>query len=318
MNRPIRRSTVRAFTLVELLVVISIIALLIAILVPTLSRARQQVRGVACRSNMKQLMNGMFYYVADYQVFPGTHGLFWMQNLFSEEWSRPAGVTWDGARDRIVNLTINPPYDQPYYLNPEFVADVPGKGTIFSYVKDPSVYTCPSDKPGKAENTPTGGGGNGRLSYSLNAYVGYQSPERLQSFKYVDATADNPLPDGHNTRDFAAGQHVAFPPAGFMTLFEEHPAFNMNGSFPDGNFNELDRIATRHMPKAGTDGHHVTGRTGIAFLDGHAEGRSYPAKTDGRSLFTEMGLPYYWRQTGPQDRANVSALIRDLHGPCPW
>jgi len=55
-----------AFTLVELLVVISIIALLIAILLPSLRRARDQAKDVVCKSNLKQLGLTVAYYTEDH------------------------------------------------------------------------------------------------------------------------------------------------------------------------------------------------------------------------------------------------------------
>lgn len=307
-----------AFTLIEVLVVVSIIAVLIAILVPALRQAREQVRSVSCRSNLKGLMTGMYGYVGSHKTLPATHGLFWCQILFGNEWPRPAGVTWDGARDRLKALTYTAAYTKPYNADPQFLADVPGRGTLFPYVKQAPAYTCPSDKPGPSDETPLGGGGNGRLSYSMNAYIGYRSPESLQSFTYAADSLNNALPGGKKRVSFKAGQRVGFSPSRFMTLFEDHPAYHSNSSYPDGSFNCIDRVATRHMLTVSSATGGYEGRSSIAFLDGHAEGRLLPAKTLGRELFSEFGQPHLWPETGQPDTVNIAAFVKKLAGPCPW
>jgi prepilin-type N-terminal cleavage/methylation domain-containing protein/prepilin-type processing-associated H-X9-DG protein len=60
----------RAFTLVELLVVIAVLVLLIALLLPALRTARDQSRSLGCAGNLRQLGNTMSAYAFDWQYFP--------------------------------------------------------------------------------------------------------------------------------------------------------------------------------------------------------------------------------------------------------
>jgi prepilin-type N-terminal cleavage/methylation domain-containing protein/prepilin-type processing-associated H-X9-DG protein len=67
MNQKKRRF---AFTLIELLVVVAIIALLISILLPSLSRARELSKRTVCLANIRGIGQGMHIYAQDGDVFP--------------------------------------------------------------------------------------------------------------------------------------------------------------------------------------------------------------------------------------------------------
>lgn len=67
------RESCRGFTLIEVLVVVAIIALLVSILLPSLRRAREQAREIACGANLSQIGKGVMTYTMTQKEFiPGS------------------------------------------------------------------------------------------------------------------------------------------------------------------------------------------------------------------------------------------------------
>jgi prepilin-type N-terminal cleavage/methylation domain-containing protein/prepilin-type processing-associated H-X9-DG protein len=125
----------RGFTLVELLVVIGIIALLIAILMPSLSRARTQSQRVACMSNLRQLGNAFVMYTnANKGAFPRPA----VTPRF-EDW-----IYWNGNRD--INESRLVPYlSSGNRFNPEFfrcIADTEYQARAYQYSYTVNEYIC--------------------------------------------------------------------------------------------------------------------------------------------------------------------------------
>jgi len=65
VNRTLDKRRITGFTLIELLVVIAIITLLLAVLMPSLNRAREQARNISCRSNLKNLGVALLSYALE-------------------------------------------------------------------------------------------------------------------------------------------------------------------------------------------------------------------------------------------------------------
>ncbi len=60
----------RGFTLIEMMIAMVVVAILMALLLPFIQRARESARRTQCLSNMKELGNALFQYVSDQGVFP--------------------------------------------------------------------------------------------------------------------------------------------------------------------------------------------------------------------------------------------------------
>ncbi|MEM1355329.1 MAG: prepilin-type N-terminal cleavage/methylation domain-containing protein [Planctomycetota bacterium] len=112
----------RAFTLIELLIVISIIALLIAILLPALRSARVSAKNIQCSSNLKQLGIAQFAYTGDNK----------------DQFTAPLQWVWAGAQ-----LSDGSPFPLADFKDPTDLTGV-YEGTLFPYVNDVTdIYLCP-------------------------------------------------------------------------------------------------------------------------------------------------------------------------------
>jgi prepilin-type N-terminal cleavage/methylation domain-containing protein/prepilin-type processing-associated H-X9-DG protein len=99
---PQRRESVSGFTLIELLVVIAIIAILAAMLLPALSRAKLKATQASCVSNQKQLCLAMIMYAGENNDF-----VVPMSDYSTATFLQYAGGYWGGPSPSIPNTTVD-------------------------------------------------------------------------------------------------------------------------------------------------------------------------------------------------------------------
>jgi len=127
----------RAFTLIELLVVIAIIAILMAILIPTLNRAREQGKRISCMNNLKQLMLGWNMYATDNDE----KIVFAMTDTGSE-----TNPTFGGSSTKRQKAWV-------YYMGANASEEQQRQGLrdggLFEYVREEKLFKCPTGVRGE-------------------------------------------------------------------------------------------------------------------------------------------------------------------------
>ncbi len=144
MNAMKRSTKQDAFTLVELLVVVAIIALLVSILLPALSKAREEAKRVMCTNNVRQNGLGIALYAQD-----NKDKLFPMYKISEDKYYAPGTAAdtsttiatkpqpWNTGRAYFYGKSIGPNKYKPYHFALLYEQD---------YLADPQVFYCPGRK----------------------------------------------------------------------------------------------------------------------------------------------------------------------------
>ncbi|HMD55765.1 MAG TPA: prepilin-type N-terminal cleavage/methylation domain-containing protein, partial [Phycisphaerae bacterium] len=163
-------SRLRGFTLIELLVVIAIIAILAAMLLPALTKAKQKAQAIGCMNNGKQLMLAWIMYANDNNDLLAPNDFPYLTAYATAQPPTPSQM-----KNWVVGTMAQPSdaQDRPFVLHE--VSELLDPNTVLSsYLPSRNIYHCPAD----IYIDPSYNGVHVR-SYSMNSAVGtlYYTPK---------------------------------------------------------------------------------------------------------------------------------------------
>jgi prepilin-type N-terminal cleavage/methylation domain-containing protein/prepilin-type processing-associated H-X9-DG protein len=164
----LRRYRPKAFTLVELLVVIAIIGILAALLLPALSRSKEEARNITSMNNLRQLELCVHLYGGDYNDYLVPNNSI--------------AVIGEGPNNDIKGKSWLPDVDADTETDPSNIVN----GMLFQYNSSLGIYHCPSDF--STLETPAG------QPLPQLRWRSYNMSQSVNGYPQGDPTYDNIIP----------------------------------------------------------------------------------------------------------------------------